>query len=62
MKAGDLIRIIREPHFGLIARVRDLPSELQRIPTESQVRVLTATLPDGQDVTIPRANVEMIEE
>jgi len=26
------------------------------------VRVLVATLPDGQDVTIPRANVEMIEE
>jgi hypothetical protein len=62
IKVGDMIRITREPYFGLIARVKALPSELQRIPTESQVRVLVATLPDGQDVTIPRANVEMIEE
>ena len=62
MKAGDTIRIIREPYFGILARVKDLPSELQRIPTESEARVLVATLPDGQDVVIPRANVEMIEE
>jgi hypothetical protein len=58
---GDLIRLIREPYFGTIARVRALPAELQLIPTESHVRVLVATLPDGRDVTIPRANVEMIE-
>jgi len=61
IQVGDLIRIIREPYFGAIARVRTLPAELQLIPTESQVRVLVATLPDGRDVTIPRANVEMIE-
>jgi hypothetical protein len=61
-KVGDTIRIIREPYFGLLARVKNLPSELQQIPTESQARVLVATLPDGQEITIPRANVEMIEE
>ncbi|MBI3302603.1 MAG: hypothetical protein HYZ72_11110 [Deltaproteobacteria bacterium] len=61
VEVGDTIRIIREPYFGVIARVKDLPPELQIIPTESQVRVLVATLPDGRDVTIPRANVEMIE-
>ncbi|HXG21577.1 MAG TPA: hypothetical protein VNN62_21185 [Methylomirabilota bacterium] len=42
--------------------MRALPPELQRIPTESQVRVLVATLPDDREITIPRANVEMIEE
>jgi hypothetical protein len=62
IKNGDIIRIIREPYFGAIARVKDLPSELQQIPTESEARVLVATLPNGQDVVIPRANVEMIEE
>ncbi|MBI3801262.1 MAG: hypothetical protein HY268_30360 [Deltaproteobacteria bacterium] len=62
IQVGDQIRIIREPYFGIIARVKDLPAELQLIPTESQVRVLVATLPDGREVTIPRANVEMIEE
>jgi hypothetical protein len=62
IKIGDIIRIIREPHFGVLARVRALPAELHKIATESQVRVLIATLPDGREVTIPRANVEMIEE
>ena len=61
IKIGDTIRVIREPYFGVIARVKELPFELQQISTESHVRVLVATLPDGQDVTIPRANVEMIE-
>ncbi len=61
IKSGDTIRIIREPYFGILARVKDLPAELQQIPTESEARVLVATLPDGQDVIIPRANVEMIE-
>jgi len=62
VRVGDTIRVIREPYFGILARVKDLPPELQRIPTESEARVLVATLPDGQDVVIPRANVEMIEE
>jgi len=62
IKVGDTIRIIREPYFGAIARVKTLPAELQAIPTESPARVLVATLPDGQEVTIPRANVERIEE
>ena len=58
---SDVVRIIREPYFGSLARVRALPPELRRIPTESTVRVLIAELPDGQEITIPRANVEMIE-
>ncbi|MGE0683449.1 MAG: hypothetical protein AB7P69_21435 [Candidatus Binatia bacterium] len=62
IRTGDTVRIIREPHFGVLARVQALPAELQPIATESQVRVLIATLPDGREVTIPRANVEMIEE
>jgi hypothetical protein len=62
IQVGDTIRIIREPYFGRLAQVKALPTELQRIPTESQVRVLVAVLPDGREVTIPRANVEMIEE
>ncbi len=55
------MRLIREPYFGVLAKVKALPAELQHTATESQVRVLVATLPNGQEVTIPRANVEMIE-
>jgi len=61
LKVGDLVRLIREPHFGMIARVKDLPSELQTLPTGSRVRVLVAELAGGQHITVPRANVEMIE-
>ena len=61
IQAGELVRIIREPYFGILARVKALPAELQHIPTESTVRVLIAVLPDGKEITIPRANVEMIE-
>lgn len=61
LQAGDLIRLIREPYFGLLARVRDLPQELVGIATESRVRVLVAELPDGTLVTVPRANVEIIQ-
>ena len=61
IQIGDLVRIIREPYFGIFVRVQALPPELQRIATESVVRVLVATLPNGQEITIPRSNVEMIE-
>ena len=61
LREGDLVRLIREPHFGVIARVKGFPSELQTIPTESRVRVLVAELPNGQNIIVPRANVEIIE-
>jgi hypothetical protein len=58
---GTPIRIIRQPHFGQLAEVVDLPPELQIIETEAKVRILRAKLADGTVVTIPRANVEIIE-
>ena len=62
MKEGDVIRIIREPYFGKLAKVKALPNELVKIETESPARVLQAEFPDGKVVTIPRANVELLEE
>jgi biotin carboxyl carrier protein len=56
------IRIIRDPHFGALGKVVDLPPELQPLETEASVRILTVTLPDGQRVTLPRANVELVDE
>jgi hypothetical protein len=42
--------------------VRDLPSPLQKLPTEARVRVLTVELEEpGALHTLPRANVEIIE-
>jgi len=59
---GTPIRIIREPYFGDLGTISKLPVPLQRIETESDVRVLEAELEDGKRVIVPRANVEIIEE
>jgi len=55
------IRIIREPYFGALGKVTALPPELQQVQSETHVRVLSALLDDGRTVTVPRANVEIIE-
>ena len=62
LEVGSSVRIIREPYFGKLGRVTELPVELQDLETEAQVRVLRVELEDGQQTTLPRANVEAIEE
>lgn len=62
MEIGTPIRAIREPYFGKIGKVTALPAELQPLPTEARVRVLKAKFDDGDEVVLPRANVEIIEE
>ena len=61
LEIGSLVRIIREPYFGQLGRVTELPVELQSLETEAQVRVLRVELADGEQTTLPRANVEAIE-
>jgi hypothetical protein len=62
MGIGTHVRIIREPHFGGLGTIVSLPVELQKIETESSLRVLEVELEQGERVTVPRANVEIIEE
>ena len=59
---GSPVRVIREPYFGKLGRVTALPVALQQLETEADVRVLQVELEEGQTVTLPRANVEAIEE
>lgn len=61
MEVGILIRIINEPYFGAIGKVVELPVELQQVTSESFVRVLKVKLDDDRIVTVPRANVEIME-
>lgn len=58
---GTPIRVIREPYFGALGSVSALPPELVQVDSETWVRVLQATLADGSVVTVPRANIEIIE-
>ncbi|MGR3294704.1 MAG: hypothetical protein ACUZ8A_00485, partial [Candidatus Bathyanammoxibius sp.] len=46
MEPGDMVRIIREPYFGVIGRVEGLPVQPQEIETETKVRVVKIKLPD----------------
>jgi hypothetical protein len=59
---GTRVRIIREPHFGGLGRVVELPAQLRKMPSEASVRVLLIELEEGgRRHTLPRANVEIIE-
>lgn len=60
LKPGTPIRIIREPYFGALGTVTDLPAQLVKLESETEVRVLRAKLETGEEVTVPRANVEII--
>ena len=61
LEVGSNIRIIREPYFGKLGVVTDLPHELVKVESGAVVRVLNAKLSDGELVSVPRANVEIIE-
>ena len=60
LKAGTSVRIIREPYFGQIGVVTQLPAQLQVVESGTEVRVLIAKLSSGDEVCVPRANVEII--
>lgn len=62
LEIGSTVRIIREPHFGVLGKVSRLPPELMQIETEAKVRILEVELQTGEKAIVPRANVEMIEE
>jgi len=62
MEVGGLIRIIRIPHFGAIAKVTNLPPEPFQIETEAKVRTVEVQLENGEIFRLPRANVELIEQ
>lgn len=58
---GSSIRIIRSPHFGEIGIVTQLPPKPQQVDSETHARVLHLKLSSGEEVLVPRSNVEMIE-
>ncbi len=58
---GSRIRVIRVPYFGSLGTVVELPQQAVKIGTGAFARVLRAELDDGRTVTVPRANVEIID-
>ncbi len=62
VQIGDVVRIIREPYFGMLGNVTELTPALERVESETKVRVLEVKLDDGKLVKVPRANIERIED
>lgn len=61
LAVGAPIRLIREPYFGRLGTVSAMPNEPVTVESGAVVRVLEARLQEGEVVTTPRANVELIE-
>jgi hypothetical protein len=58
---GSAVRVIRQPWFGRLGRVVELPTELRMLDTEAYVRVLVVEFADdGTRAEVPRANIERI--
>ena len=62
LAVGAPVRIIRDPHFGVIGKVAALPERPAMLESGSKARVLEVSLEKGGTVTVPRANVERIED
>ena len=62
LDVGSRVRVIREPHFGALGRVSQLPPHLTEIETESKVRIAMVQLDTGDEARVPRANLEIIQE
>ncbi|MDP8237537.1 MAG: hypothetical protein P9X24_00475 [Candidatus Hatepunaea meridiana] len=62
LEIGQQLRVIRQPNFGNIGSLVNLPAELQELETGAKVRVLELKLDNGENIILPRANVEIIEE
>ena len=57
---GSFVRVIRAPYFGRMGLVKSLPSALQKMESETMVRVAEVEI-DDDILIIPRSNLEMVE-
>ncbi|MCK4414100.1 MAG: hypothetical protein KAY32_11195 [Candidatus Eisenbacteria sp.] len=62
LQVGSPVRVIRAPYFGRLGEVTELPPALVTVESGAKVRILKVRFLDGEEVVVPRANVEMIEQ
>ena len=63
LRIGANLRIIRRPNFGEIGVVTELPPDPTELDSGTYARILKLKLnKNGEEVIVPRSNVEMIEE
>ena len=61
LREGDQVRIIRQPWLGVMGEVTELIPDLVKIETEAYVRALRVRAWGDEILTVPRANVEVIQ-
>ncbi|MFV0445230.1 MAG: hypothetical protein ACK5Q5_16760 [Planctomycetaceae bacterium] len=62
LQPGVKVRIIRDPYFGQLGEVTRLPQEPSLLASGSKARVLIVRTNGGDDLTVPRANVEIVSD
>ncbi|WP_417848220.1 hypothetical protein [Thalassoglobus sp.] len=60
LEVGSHVRLVRDPYFGLLGTVSELPSEPHVLESGSKARVLKVDCESGERVIVPRANVELV--
>ncbi len=60
IQKDSLVRIIRDPFFGKVGKVKSLPPKLSQMESETMVRIAEIEFSEGEIHEIPRANLEMI--
>ena len=61
LKFGSMVRIIRDPYFGKIGKVHSLPHNPKSLESGTKTRVLEVVIENDNILTVPRANIELIE-
>jgi hypothetical protein len=61
LEIGRPVRMIRDPYFGKLGKVTDLPTEPHLLASGSKARVLEVEVENGNRIIVPRANIELIE-
>lgn len=60
VRTGDTVRVIRGPRFGRLATVKEIPPALHPIEIGSKALVFIVMLEGGEEIAVPRPNVEPV--
>jgi len=60
MTTGVRVRALRTPHLGKVGTVVDLPVQPRKIESGARLPVAVVDIDDGEQVSIPLANLELI--
>ena len=62
IQKGSKVRVIRQPYFGNIGIIKELPTNPVVIESETKARVAEVEFDNGERKLVPRANLEIILE